>query len=66
MSPVVLWILKLLGLAVAAGGVFIAHKKYNAPADNIVEEFVEEEIKDQTGLTVDLSPDTPDKDEPSK
>lgn len=54
MSPVIIWVLKVLGLVVAAGGVFIAHKKWNFKDDNVIEKVVEEEIKQETGVTVDL------------
>lgn len=62
MNPIIGWVLKLVGLAIVATGAFIAHKKYKVPADNFVEELVEKEIKDETGLSIDLSPDTPDPD----
>ena len=35
---------------------------YFKKTDNIIEEVAEGIIKDNTGYTVDLSPDTPDKD----
>jgi len=54
MSPVIIWVLKVLSLVVAAGGVFIAHKKFNFKDNNVIEKVVEEEIKDETGVIVDL------------
>lgn len=68
MNPIVGWVLKIVALGVAALGSFIAVKKYKVKPDNIVEEIIEKEIKDETGVDIDLSPDTPDSDEdaPSK
>lgn len=63
MAPIVGWVLKILSLAVAAGGVFFVHKKYKTKPDNIIEEYVEDKIEEETGLDVDLSPENED---PSK
>jgi len=65
MNPVIGWVLKLVALGVAALGSFVAVKKYKVKPDNFVEEYVEKEIKDEVGLSIDLSPDTPDADDNS-
>lgn len=65
MSPVIAWVLKVLSLAVAAGGVFFVHKKYKTKPDHFIEEMIEEKIEEETGLDIDLSPDSPE-DEASK
>lgn len=54
MNPLLGWLLKLVGLAVAATGIFIAHKKFNFNDNEVIEKVVEEEIKEETGVTVDL------------
>lgn len=41
-------------------GIKIAEKAY--PEDNAAEEFVEDEIEKYTGITLDLSPASPEKD----
>lgn len=66
MAPIVGWVLKILSLAVAAGGVFFVHKKYKTKPDHVIEEMIEEQIEQETGLDVDLSPDSPEEDKPSK
>lgn len=67
MSPVIGWLLKVGALIIAGLGSFIAVKKYKMKPDNVIEEIIEEQIEDETGLEVDLSPDTPDPDDkPSK
>lgn len=63
MSPVVIWLFKVLGLFVTAGGVFIAHKKYKTKPDNIIEEIIEDKIKDETGLDIDITPESSESDE---
>lgn len=63
MAPIVGWVLKILSLAVAAGGVFFVHKKYKTKPDHFIEEMIEDQIEEETGLDIDLSPDS---EEPSK
>lgn len=58
MDAVLSLILKLSLIIVAAGGVFLGKKYFKAKDDNIVEEMVEHEIKKQTGLDIDLSPES--------
>lgn len=66
MNPIVGWVLKIGGLMIAALGSFIAVKKYKVKQDNFIEEIIEQKIEDETGLDIDLSPDSPEEDEPSK
>ncbi len=68
MSPLLGWIFKLIGIAIGAGAVVVGTKVYKMKHDTVIEEFVEEEIKDQTGLDIDLTPEDsdPDEDKPSK
>ncbi len=40
---------------------FIYKKFPSVPQDNIVEQLVEEGIKKETGVDIDLSPNTPEK-----
>lgn len=56
--------LKFLMIAVAAGGVFLSKKYFHAKDDNVIEELVEMEIKEESGLDVDLSPETPENEFP--
>lgn len=65
MSPVLAWLLKLIGLAIGAAGIAIGTKFYNMKQDNVIEEFVEEEIENETGLDIDITPDS-EEDKPSK
>lgn len=58
MDAVLSLILKLSLIIVAAGGVFLGKKYFKAKDDNFVEEMVEHEIKKQTGLDIDLSPES--------
>lgn len=67
MSPVISWLIKVGALLVAGLGSFIAVKRYKMKPDNVIEEIIEDHIEDETGLDIDLSPDTPDKeDRPTK
>jgi hypothetical protein len=53
----------LIGFLIALGaGLFALGYTYffHAPKNNEVEKIAEEIIKDETGLDVDLSPETPD------
>ena len=54
------WILAALIAGVAAIGGVVSRVVFKKKPDNFVEEFAEKVIKDQTGVNVDLSPDTPD------
>lgn len=49
-------------LAAAALLTAAANKIFKLEDDNVVEEFVEEVIADQTGLDIDISMGTPEKD----
>jgi len=49
-------LLKLSLLGIAVGGVLIGHKYLRMRHDNIIEEVVEQTLKDQTGMDIDLSP----------
>lgn len=62
MNLVVGWILKSLGLLIAAGAVVVGTKFYKIKHDSVIEEIVEQKIKEDTGIDIDL---TPDSDEPS-
>lgn len=53
-------LLKLGLLAVAVSGVFIGQKYLKTKDDNVYEELVEQAIKDQTGVEIDLTPLTPE------
>lgn len=66
MDAVLSLVLKFLLVAVAAGGVFLGKKYFNTKDDNFVEEIIEDQIERQTGLDVDLSPETPEKRVPIK
>jgi 4-hydroxybenzoate polyprenyltransferase len=48
-------------LAVAALLSYGANKLFDLEEDNEIEEFVEDVIKDRTGLEIDISPDSPEK-----
>lgn len=50
--------LKIGLLAIAVGGVFVSHKYLKTKDDDQVEEMVEQIIKDQTGIEIDLTPET--------
>jgi hypothetical protein len=52
--------LKFLLIAVAAGAVFVGKKYFGTKDDNVIEEMVEFEIRDKTGIDVDLTPDSPE------
>lgn len=54
----------LLCLVVAAaffGGCSTLNKKLGLSDDNIIEEAIEHQIEDKTGIDLDLSPETPEK-----
>jgi len=51
-------ILKLSLLALAITGVFAGRKYLHMKDDNIIEEIVEQALKDQTGFDIDLTPDS--------
>lgn len=63
MNPIIGWALKIGGLIIAGLGAYIGVKKYKVKPDNFIEEYIEEKIKDETGLEIDLSPDTTDPDD---
>ena len=65
MSPVITWLLKLLGLAIGAAGIAVGTKVYKMKHDSVIEEIIEEHIEDHTGLDVDITPDS-EEDKPSK
>lgn len=52
--------LKLSLLGIAIGGVFVCKKCFKMKDDNIIEEVVEQVIKDQTGVDIDITPSTPE------
>lgn len=52
--------LKLSLLGIAIGGVFVCKKCLRLKDDNIIEETIEQVIKDQTGVDIDLTPSTPE------
>lgn len=52
---IILGVLAALALASVA-----ATKAFDLEEDGVVEEFVEEIIEDQTGLSLDLSPSSPE------
>lgn len=48
-----------IGLVVVAATIGIASRfLFKKPADNVIEQIAEEVIKEETGMSVDLSPDT--------
>ena len=53
------YILKITLLIAGVIGVFVGQKYFNMKDDNIVEQIVEEEIKEVTGISIDLSPEDP-------
>lgn len=56
-------VLKFLFVALAAGAVFIGKKYFGAKDDHVIEEMVEYHIEQHTGIDVDLSPESPEKEE---
>lgn len=58
LSPDVLLAVKMVLLALLAGAIIIGHKKYNFHDDNIIEKIVETEIKNETGLAINLEDDS--------
>lgn len=60
MNDLVLKGLKIAGLFVVAGSIYVAHKKFNFNDNNIIENVVDKEIKDETGLSIDLTSDNPE------
>lgn len=54
---------KIIGIVIIGTSVIlgIASRFIFKKSDNIVEEIAEEVIKNKTGYTIDLSPDTPEK-----
>jgi len=65
MSPAIAWLLKLIGIAIGAGAVVVGTKYYKMKHDSVIEEHIESEIKEQIGIDVDLtgeSPEGPSKD----
>ena len=58
-------LIKLGLLAVAVGGVFVGKKCFHAKDDNIVEEVVEQVIVDELGVKIDITPDSPEPEQPS-
>jgi uncharacterized protein YneF (UPF0154 family) len=60
MDAVLSLVLKFLLVAAAAGGVFVAKKYFYTKDENIVEEMIEFHIKDQVGIDVDLTPESPE------
>ena len=53
------WILKIGLCVVGAAGVFVGTRYLHMPANNIIEEVVEAEIKQEVGLDINLTPGTP-------
>ena len=54
----------LIIIAILAGAAIlstVATKVLNLEDDGVAEEFVEDVIKDQTGLDIDLTPSSPEK-----
>lgn len=52
-----------LGIIIFAsivGAIKLVYEKFSIPDDNPIEELVEQVIKEQTGLDIDLTPDSPD------
>lgn len=66
MNIIIGWILKSLGLLVAAGAVMVGTKIYKMKHDSVIEEVIEEKIKDETGIEIDLTSDSPEDDDASK
>jgi len=60
-SPWIIGVLISLSVLIGVGSRFFFKR-----TDNIVEETAEKVIKDHTGVDIDLSPDTPDKDLPGR
>ena len=53
----------LLIIAILAGAAIlsaVATKAFKIPDDSVAEEFLEDVIKDQTGLDLDLTPSSPE------
>lgn len=55
MNDLVLKGLKIAGLFAIAGVIYVAHKKYNFNDNNVIENIVDTEIKDETGISIDLT-----------
>lgn len=45
-------------MGAAVGGVIFAHKRFKMKDDNFIEEIAESVIKNETGIDIDLTPDT--------
>jgi len=57
-----IWMFRLL-FSMMIIGILVAscsslNKKFNLKDDNVVEEFVEEQIENQLGLNIDLTPES--------
>jgi len=59
------FILKIVFLGVAVGAVFVGKKVFHLKDDNLIEEVSEEILKEELNVDIDLTPETPEKDEPS-
>lgn len=60
MELILSWALKIGFLALAAGSVVAVKKCLKLKDDNAYEEVVEQVIKDQTGVDIDITPETPE------
>ena len=65
MTFIVSFILKLGLVGIAVGGVFMGHKYLYLKDDNVAEEVVEQVIKDEIGIAIDLTPNTAESSEQS-
>lgn len=59
-------ILKVTIFIVAIGGLFILRRAKKIKDDSFMEEVVEQVIKDKAGIDIDLSPDSPEVQDPVK
>ncbi len=58
MNPLLGWCLKLLGFVIGAGAVFVGTKYYKMKHDSAIEEHIEQKIKEQTGIDMDITYDS--------
>jgi len=56
----IVFFLKLLLLVAAIGSVFVGKKILHLKDDNLVEEVVEEVIKNKSGIDIDFTPNSPE------
>ncbi len=55
------WLIPLLIVLAAGSGALIYKQVTKAPDDNPIEEIAEEVIEKETGVDIDLSPNSPEK-----